>query len=57
MHSFFSFDFYLQFVCIIVYCFENEKTMLATSNFLFQDGANVAYLSIDNHKTFSTRRI
>jgi len=31
--------------------------MLATINFLFQDGANVAYLSMDNHKTFDTRRI
>jgi hypothetical protein len=57
MHSFFSIDFYLQLVWIIFYNFEKEKTLLATSNFLFQDGVDVAYLSMGNHKTFNTRRI
>jgi len=31
--------------------------MLVMSNFLFQNGANVAYLRMDNHKNFNTRRI
>jgi hypothetical protein len=44
-------------VWIIVYSFEKEKTMLATNNFLFQDGADVVYLSMDNHKTFNTKKI
>jgi hypothetical protein len=57
MHLFSSIDFYLQLVWIIVYNFEREKMMLAKINFLFQDSADVAYLSMDNHKTFDTRRI
>jgi hypothetical protein len=57
MHLFSSIDFCLKLVWIVVYNFEREKMMLATINFLFQDGANVAYLSMDNHKTFDTRRI
>jgi len=36
MHSFPSIDFYLQLVWIVVYSFEREKTMLATSSFLFK---------------------
>jgi len=57
MHLFLSIEFYLQLVWIVVHCIEREKIMLVMSNFLFQDGANVAYLSMDNHKTFNTRRI
>jgi hypothetical protein len=52
-----SIDFYLQLVWIVVYNFEREKMMLAMSNFLFQDGVNVAYLNMENHKKINTRRI
>jgi hypothetical protein len=57
MHSFLIIDFCLQLVWIVVYNFEKEKMMLAMSNFLFQDGANVAYLSMDNHKNLNMKRI